>query len=164
MLRTSFSERYHSPQVSSFAMLSTRNTPVKQRVISAWMVLALVSWANSSAYCMAGLSHMVAMVTGTQTAVAQHACCPHLHQQSTPAPGQENWGVPPLPQNHRCCFVQNPQIPSNMPKGVRDSATSGLVARFTTTFSLPEVPEINSSLPNSSFPLSSAPLNMVLRI
>jgi hypothetical protein len=96
---------------------------MKHRFIAGVLLLSLVSWANSAAFCLSGLStmatHVASMVGITHaTHSQQHACCPKIAAK----PAADNW-TPSLPSDHghRCCFVQNPQIPSNLPGGTTEN-------------------------------------------
>jgi len=103
---------------------------VKRRLIAAVLLLNLVSWANSAAFCLSGLAvmatHAASMLsTARSGATPQHPCCPHA-QAKTAA---DTWTpLQSCEHGHRCCFVQNPQIPSNLPESPRPAGQVAAVA------------------------------------
>jgi hypothetical protein len=106
---------------------------VKHRFIAAILLLNLVAWANSAAFCLSGLSAMASHVAAAVGIAPQHPCCPH----PTARPPAKNWMLSHSSGNgHRCCFVQNPQIPSNLPGRTQNSNQRGPVAI------LPQLPEM----------------------
>lgn len=89
---------------------------MKRRFIAALLLLSLVGWANSAAFCLSALARMVTHVAITVAADSHsphHPCCPRV----TAKPAVWVWApaTEPCQNGHRCCFVQNPQIPSNLP-------------------------------------------------
>jgi len=96
---------------------------VKRRFIAVLLLLSLVGWANSAAFCLSALTGMVTHVATTLVAHSghtHHPCCPHITARAAAwvlAPASQ-----PCENGHRCCFVQNPQIPSNLPGRFEDSS------------------------------------------
>jgi len=90
---------------------------VKRRFIAALLLLSLVGWANSAAFCLSALARMVTHVAFTPAADSNHSQhhprCPRV----TAKPTVQTWAPSsqPCETGHRCCFLQNPQIPSNLP-------------------------------------------------
>ena len=104
---------------------------MKHRFIAAILLLSLVAWANSAAFCLSGLSAMASHVAAAVGMSPQHTCCPHPTAK-LPA---KDWTQSQSSDNgHRCCFVQNPQIPSNLPGRSQNSNQCGPVA------TLPQLP------------------------
>jgi len=106
---------------------------VKHRFIAAVLLLNLVGWSNSAAFCLSGLGRMAsqltsALKTGHMTGPRLHACCPR--PQSKPQSGNSAGSTPSVP-DHRCCFVQNPQIPSSLHTKSRDLRTESVVGLLT---------------------------------
>ena len=95
---------------------------MKRRFIAALLLFSLVGWANSAAFCLSALTGMVTHVATTLAAHSghnHHPCCPRV----TAKPVVRVWAPSSLPceTGHRCCFVQNPQIPSNLPSRSENS-------------------------------------------
>jgi hypothetical protein len=92
------------------------NVVVPKRLIAALLLLNLMSWANSAAYCLSGLGRMAPHTSRMMAANshAQHSCCPH-DKATTKTHTLTALAI--CHQGHNCCFVQNPQIPSNLPEG-----------------------------------------------
>jgi len=118
---------------------------VKRRLIAAVLLLNLVSWANSAAFCLSGLGTMAAHIAPATHAsqAARHSCCPHA-QAKTPS---DTWTPSqPCEHGHGCCFVQNPPIPSSLPERPRAAGQVAPVAHSphamtvaVATFSTPQV-------------------------
>jgi hypothetical protein len=95
------------------------NAAISKRLIAAVLMLNLVSWANSAAYCLSGLGNMArhAAMVASVSSHSQHSCCP---QRKTQSDRQTVSAAEICHHGHECCFVQNPQIPSNLPEGPRE--------------------------------------------
>ena len=98
---------------------------VKPKFIAAILLLNLVAWTNSAAFCLSGLSAMASHVAAAAGISPQHPCCPH--PTAKPA-ARDRTQSPSSGNGHRCCFVQNPQIPSNLPGRAQNSNQRGPVA------------------------------------
>jgi hypothetical protein len=85
---------------------------VKHKFITAILLFNLVAWANSAAFCLSGLSAMASHVAAVVGISPPHSCCPH---PTTKLPAKDWTQSQSSDNGHRCCFVQNPQIPSNLP-------------------------------------------------
>lgn len=134
---------------------------MRRRLIAAVLLLNLVSWANSSAFCLSGLATMAARAASSVAAPSHtphHPCCPHV-QAKTAA---DTWtSSQPCDHGHRCCFVQNPQIPSNLPEGPRPT---GQVASVANSPHAITAPVAAISTPHVKTARSYSKLSTVLRI
>jgi len=118
---------------------------LKRRLIAALVLLNLVSWANSAAFCLSGLGVMAAHIAPATRAsqAPQHPCCPHVQAKTA----SDTWTPSqPCEHGHRCCFMQNPQIPSNLPESPSPAGQVAPVAHSpyamtvaVATFSTPQV-------------------------
>ena len=135
---------------------------MKRRLIAALLVLNLVGWANSAAFCLSGLTvmaaHAVSHVAAASSHTPQHPCCPHVQARVA----SDAW-VPlqPCEHGHRCCFVQNPQIPSNLPESPR---SAGQVASVTNSSHAMSLAVATRSTPKVQAARSYFELSTVLRI
>lgn len=132
---------------------------MKSRLIAAALLLNLLSWANSTAFCLSGLATMALHSTSVASPAQalQHPCCP----QAQPKPASDAWTPSqPCEHGHRCCFVQNPQIPSNLPQGPRQAGHVAIVANSSYVAIVSTQPV--STLPTNPFRQPSE-LSTVLR-
>jgi len=135
---------------------------VQYRLIAALLVLNLVGWANSAAFCLSGLTvmaaHAVSHVAAASSHTPQHPCCPHLQTRAA----SDAWApVPACELGHRCCFVQNPQIPSNLPESPRPA---GHIASPANSPHAMTIPVASGSTPQPKAARSYSELSTVLRI
>ncbi len=139
---------------------------MKQRFIAAVLLLNVVSWANSAAYCLSGMGRMASQITGVlksghATSPQTHACCPHLPSK----PESRDSAVPASEGiDHRCCFVQNPQIPSNLPAKSRSSNPYGQSLAGSNEVSIPVLATIDSEVLPAAVFRNCSTLSTVLRI
>lgn len=135
---------------------------MRRRLIAAVLLLNLVSWANSSAFCLSGLATMAARAASSVAAASSHTphhpCCPRVQAKAA----ADTWTpLQPCDHGHRCCFVQNPQIPSNLPEGPRPAGQAASVANSPHAIT---VPVVAISTPQVKTARSYSKLSTVLRI
>jgi len=118
---------------------------VKRRFIAAVVLLNLVSWANSAAFCLSGLGVMAAHIAPATHAsqAPRHSCCPHVQAKAA----SDTWTPSQACEyGHRCCFVQNPQIPSNLPESPGPAGQVASVAHgpnaMTAAVATPSTPKV----------------------
>lgn len=102
---------------------------MRRRFIAALLLLNLLSWANSAAFCLSGLAtmatHAAKLANAQPSHKLLHPCCPRV--QANPA--TDSWTrSQSYEPGHRCCFVQNPQIPSTLPGRSEVARPNGQVA------------------------------------
>ena len=139
---------------------------MKHRFIAAVLLLNLVSWANSAAFCLSDLATMAThaasmLATAHPGHTQQLPCCPHVRANSA----ADTWtSSQPREHGHRCCFLQNPQIPSNLPGRSENSRPNGQVAAVVNNPHTVATPvEASATLQVEAFRPNSA-LSTVLRI